>query len=138
MNWNKITDVSSKIAEIAKVKSDRVFIDVSGISSVPLAPNKQEMRSILLVGEEEALKTPVSQLPLINSISGHLDMLRVYTDEENRKKVTIAALERYLETKDQFVMVSDMSNRRKGYSRNKIKWEFIQPRHYSIHSQKLR
>lgn len=91
LNWNKITDVSSKIAEIAKVKSDRVFIDVSGISSVPLAPNKQEMRSILLVGEEEALKTPVSQLPLINSISGHLDMLRVYTDEENRKKVTIAA-----------------------------------------------
>src|SRR6476661_6465093 len=91
LNWNKITDVSSKIAEIAKVKSDRVFIDVSGISSVPLAPNKQEMRSILLVGEGEALKTPVSQLPLINSISGHLDMLRVYTDEENRKKVTIAA-----------------------------------------------
>jgi HD superfamily phosphohydrolase len=91
LNWNKITDVSSKIAEVAKVKSDRVFIDVSGISSVPLAPNKQEMRSILLVGEEEALKTPVSQLPLINSISGHLDMLRVYTDEENRKKVTIAA-----------------------------------------------
>jgi len=91
LNWNKITDVSSKIAEVAKVKSDRVFIDVSGISSVPLAPNKQEMRSILLVGEGETLKTPVSQLPLIDSILGHLDMLRVYTDEENRKKVTIAA-----------------------------------------------
>ena len=90
LNWNKITDVSSKIAEVAKVKTDRVFIDVSGISSVPLAPNKQEMRSILLVGEGEALKTPVSQLPLIDSILGHLDMLRVYTDEENRKKVTIA------------------------------------------------
>ncbi|MDP9197133.1 MAG: HD domain-containing protein [Thermoproteota archaeon] len=91
LNWNKIKDVSSKIAEIAKVKGDRVFIDVSGISSVPLAPNKQEMRSLLLVGEEDALRTPLSQLPLINSISGHLDMLRVYTDEENRKKVTIAA-----------------------------------------------
>jgi hypothetical protein len=49
------------------------------------------MRSILLVNEKGAIRTPISQLPIINSISGHLDMLRVYTSHGHRKAVTQAA-----------------------------------------------
>jgi HD superfamily phosphohydrolase len=91
LNRDWIKDVGSKIADIARIKTDHIFIDVSGIASVPLAPNKSEMRSILLVNEKGAIRTPISQLPIINSISGYLDMLRVYTSHGHRKAVTQAA-----------------------------------------------
>jgi len=55
---------------------------------VPLAPNKQEMKSILLVSQDEFFKQPVSNLPLVNSITGYLDMIRVYTNHKDRKKIT--------------------------------------------------
>lgn len=91
LNWNWIKDVSSKIAEIAEISTDHIFIDVSGIASVPLAPNKSEMKSILLVSEKGAIRMPVSHLPIIDSISGHLDMLRVYTNHGDRNSISNAA-----------------------------------------------
>jgi uncharacterized protein len=91
LNRDWVRVVRLKIADTARVRTDHIFIDVSGIASVPLAPNKSEMRSILLVSEKGAIRTPISQLPIINSISGHLDMLRVYTIHRHRKSVAQAA-----------------------------------------------
>jgi HD superfamily phosphohydrolase len=91
LNLEWIEDVRSKIAEIARIDTDHIFVDISGIASVPLAPNKSEMRSILLVTEKGVIRMPVSSLPIINSISGHLDMLRVYTDHGNRNEIADAA-----------------------------------------------
>ena len=91
LDWKWVEDVRSRIAEIASVDSNHVFVDVSGIASVPLAPNKSEMRSILLMTEKGVIRMPVSSLPIINSISGHLDMLRVYTNHRNRNEIAYAA-----------------------------------------------
>lgn len=91
LDWKWVEDVRSRIAEIACVDSNHVFVDVSGIASVPLAPNKSEMRSILLMTEKGVIRMPVSSLPIINSISGHLDMLRVYTNHRNRNEIAYAA-----------------------------------------------
>jgi hypothetical protein len=55
---------------------------------MPLTPSKEEMRSIRLAGKNEAAKEiPVASMPLIDSLSGFLDMLRVYTTAENRQAV---------------------------------------------------
>jgi hypothetical protein len=91
LNRDWVRDVGLKIADSARIRSNHIFIDISGIASVPLAPNKSEMRSILLVSEKGAIRTPISQLPIINSISGHLDMLRVYTSPRYRTGVSQAA-----------------------------------------------
>lgn len=91
LDWKWVEDVRSRIAEIASVDTNHVFVDVSGIASVPLAPNKSEMRSILLMTEKGVIRMPVSSLPIINSISGHLDMLRVYTNHGNRNEIAYAA-----------------------------------------------
>lgn len=50
-------------------------------------PTKEEISSILLVEKEHEYETPVTEIPLIASITGSLDMLRVYTTVENRNAV---------------------------------------------------
>ena len=88
LNRDKIEELRLKIARLSNIDEKRIFLDTYGISLVPLAPNKQEMKSILLVSEDEFFKQPVSNLPLVNSITGYLDMIRVYTNHKDRKKIT--------------------------------------------------
>lgn len=88
LNRDKIEQLRLEIARLAKIDEKKIFLDTYGISLVPLAPNKQEMKSILLVSEDEFFKQPVSNLPLVNSITGYLDMIRVYTNHKDRKKIT--------------------------------------------------
>jgi uncharacterized protein len=88
LNRDKIEELRLKIARLSNIDEKRIFLDTYGISLVPLAPNKQEMKSIVLVSEDEFFKQPVSNLPLVNSITGYLDMIRVYTNHKDRKKIT--------------------------------------------------
>ena len=87
LNRDKIKKLRLKIARLSNIDERKIFLDTYGISLVPLAPNKEEMKSILLVSEDEFFKQPVSNLPLVNSITGYLDMIRVYTNHKDRKKV---------------------------------------------------
>jgi uncharacterized protein len=80
--------LESRIAEIAQLKKENtVFVDASSASSMPRTPTKEEISSILLIEKEHEYETPVSEIPLIASIAGSLDMLRVYTTAENRETV---------------------------------------------------
>jgi HD superfamily phosphohydrolase len=80
--------LESRISEIAQLKKDNiVFVDASSASSMPRTPTKEEISSILLIEKEHEYETPVSEIPLIASIVGSLDMLRVYTTAENRDTV---------------------------------------------------
>jgi HD superfamily phosphohydrolase len=80
--------LESRISEIAQLKEeDTVFVDASSASSMPRTPTKEEISSILLIEKEHEYETPVSEIPLIASIAGSLDMLRVYTTAENRDTV---------------------------------------------------
>ncbi len=88
LNRDKIEELRLKIARLANIDERKIFLDTYGISLVPLAPNKKEMKSILLVSEDEFFKQPVSNLPLVNSITGYLDMIRVYTNHKDRKNIT--------------------------------------------------
>src|SRR5215216_5378903 len=55
--------------------------------SMPLTPSKEEMYSVLVVDKDRVYEMPMSEIPLVESISGFFDMLRVYTTAENREKV---------------------------------------------------
>lgn len=80
--------LESRISEIAQLKKENtVFVDASSASSMPRTPTKEEISSILLIEKEHEYETPVSEIPLIASIAGTLDMLRVYTTAESRDTV---------------------------------------------------
>jgi len=87
MNKHGLHNLASQIAKTAKVKENSVFVDASRAPSMPLAPNKKEINAILLVDKEQEYEAPVSKIPLIDSITGFLDMLRIYTIAENRDVV---------------------------------------------------
>jgi len=90
MDARALDDLASQIAESARVEENSVFVDASRTSSMPLTPTKKEICSILLVDRERAYETPISEIPLIDSVTGFLDMLRVYTTLKNREVVELS------------------------------------------------
>jgi HD superfamily phosphohydrolase len=79
--------IALRIADAAGVDRDHVFVDASRAHSMPLTPSKEEMYSVLVVDKNRVYDMPVSEIPLVESISGFFDMLRVYTTAESREKV---------------------------------------------------
>jgi HD superfamily phosphohydrolase len=76
-----------EIAQTAGVERSHVFADASRASSMPLTPSKSEMFSILVTDKRGVREVPVSEIPLVSSIAGFFDMLRIYTTAESRQKV---------------------------------------------------
>lgn len=87
MDRKALQATAARIADAAGVDRDHVFVDASRAPSMPLTPSKEEMYSILVVDKGRVYDLPVSEIPLVESISGFFDMLRVYTTAENREKV---------------------------------------------------
>jgi HD superfamily phosphohydrolase len=87
MDRQTLNNLELQISEKAGLKEKSVFVDASRASSMPLSPTKREINTVLLVDKDSAYETPISEIPLIDSITGFLDMLRVYTRAENRDKV---------------------------------------------------
>ncbi len=87
MDRKALEALASHIAHVANVDGNYVFVDVSRAPSMPLTPSKEEMYSVLVVDKDRVYEMPMSEIPLVESISGFFDMLRVYTTAENREKV---------------------------------------------------
>ncbi len=88
MSLSTLEELRLRICDVAGVHENTVFVDASRAPSMPLTPSKEEINSIILVDNERAYDTPVSEIPVINSITGFLDMLRIYTTAESRNAVT--------------------------------------------------
>ncbi len=87
MDRRVLNELELKIAHAAHVKENSVFVDASKAPSMPLSPTKKEIKSVLLVEKKQDYEIPTTELPVIDSITGFLDMLRIYTIAENRKAV---------------------------------------------------
>ncbi len=90
------SELQSDIAKKSKVDEAEIFVDISKTPSIPLSPAKKESQSIVLTSKKgkspkEAYELPISEIPLVSAISGFMDMLRVYTRQQFRKKVEMAA-----------------------------------------------
>ena len=88
-------ELRQKIAKKSKISPNQIFIDTSTTSSIPLTPSKKESKSIILTRKESkktiAREIPISEIPLVSSMSKIMNILRVYTPASHRKKVEIAA-----------------------------------------------
>jgi uncharacterized protein len=86
-------ELASGIAQSAGVKPSDIYIDVPNTPSVPYTYERQAFNSITLfsndgyAGNRKTETVPISELPLVGSIAGFMDILRVYTLSEHRSKV---------------------------------------------------
>jgi hypothetical protein len=88
-------ELRKTISKKSKVNENEIFVDSSVTPSIPLAPSKNESKSIILISNENgksfAKEMSISEIPVVSAISGFMNILRIYTHEKNRKKVEIAA-----------------------------------------------
>ena len=91
----KTDEIRTEISKKSKIAEDEIFVDSSVTPSIPLAPSKNESKSIILItnenGKSSAKEMPISEIPVVSAISGFMNILRIYTHQKNRKKVEIAA-----------------------------------------------
>lgn len=88
----------NRIAERAGVDPGEVYLDVPTAPSIPVSSSRESFSGITLVARKDQrgkqmvhYKMGIDDLPLIGTIAGYLDVLRVYTSERNRAKVESAA-----------------------------------------------
>jgi HD superfamily phosphohydrolase len=91
----RTNELRIEISKKSKVDENEIFVDSSVTPSIPLAPSKNESKSIILITNEgtksSAKEIPISEIPVVSAISGFMNILRIYTHQKNRKKVEIAA-----------------------------------------------
>jgi len=82
------------IARQANVAETSIYVDVPTTPSVPHTYTRQALNSITLVSEDfsgkHSEKISITELPLVGSITGFTDVLRVYSVPEQRNKVARA------------------------------------------------
>ncbi len=81
----------SDIARAARVDPESVYLDVPTTPSLPYTYSKEALTSVGLLGSEGGRRVvkavPLEKLPLVGSIAGFMDVLRVYTTPESRSAV---------------------------------------------------
>jgi len=91
--------VTAEIAEAAGVDKVHVFLDVPTTPSVPYTSSREAFTSVRIVQNEGGKRVmeslPLSELPLVGSIAGFMDVLRFYTTPENRRSVERATTEMF-------------------------------------------
>ena len=91
----KTSQLKEDLAKKSKVDGGEIFVDTSITPSIPLNPAKKESQFIILTSRDKnqlvAEQIPISKIPLVSAMSGFMNILRIYTTKENRKKVEIAA-----------------------------------------------
>lgn len=84
-----------KISKKSKIDKNEIFVDTSTTSSLPLTPSKEKTKSIILITKDRtkssAKEIPFSKIPVVSSVAESMNILRVYTTAQHRKKVEMAA-----------------------------------------------
>ncbi len=87
-------ELTEDIARQANVEAANVYIDVPTTPSVPHTYTREALNSITLVSKDftgrHSEKISITELPLVGSITGFTDVLRVYSLPEQRNKVAQA------------------------------------------------
>ena len=88
-------ELKTAISKKSKIDEDEIFVDNPVTPSLPLAPSKNESKFITLItnenGKPSVKNMPISEIPIVLTISGFMNILRIYTRQKNRNKVEIAA-----------------------------------------------
>ena len=91
----KITEeLKERIAKKVNTEPNQIHLDTSTTHSIPMTPTNKESKSVILITKDPKVNAEeflISNIPLVSSMSGKMNILRVYTQKINRKKVEIAA-----------------------------------------------
>ena len=88
---NELEYFDNQIKKLTEIVDDYqqsgypIFLDISRAPSIPLAPKKEEVTSIMIMDKKSEYEKSFDEIPLINAITGYLDMIRIYTTREQRK-----------------------------------------------------
>lgn len=82
--FNKQIVALTKIVEEYRQSGFPIFLDISRAPSIPLAPKKEEVTSIIVMDKKQEYEKSFEKIPLINAITGYLDMIRIYTTKDKR------------------------------------------------------
>jgi HD superfamily phosphohydrolase len=87
--------LTKEIGEKADIDPDYIFIDVPTVASVPYYPLQQKPSDIPVFETQQDGKKELRNLSeysqIIPALIGYLDVVRVYTTAENRRKIAEAA-----------------------------------------------
>ena len=89
-----VEELKESIAKKSKVNASEIHLDTSTTHSIPMTPTNKESKSVILITKEPKVKAEeflISNIPLVSTMSGKMNILRVYTQQSNRKKVEITA-----------------------------------------------
>ena len=87
-------ELKEGIAKKSNIDSNQIHLDTSTTHSIPMTPTNKESKSVILITKEPKVKAEeflISKIPLVSTMSGKMNILRVYTQQSNRKKVEITA-----------------------------------------------
>lgn len=87
----KMEQIRDRLAKKARLDREEIFVDTSGTSSLPLTPAKEKTKSITLITAAKPLEIPFSKIPVVSSMAESVNILRIYTAQNNRNKVEMAA-----------------------------------------------
>ncbi len=85
-----------ELADRCNVDPDDIFIDLPTTPAVPYTSERESFSGLFLIsvsGENvKASALTLQDLPMVQAISGYMDVLRIYTTQENRSRVEKEAL----------------------------------------------
>ena len=95
VNMSNMNRIKKTLSKKSKIPENEIFVDTSVAPSMPLSPSKKESQSVILISKDsqkiKAETIPISKIPLVSTMSGFMNIIRVYSLQKNRKKVEIAA-----------------------------------------------
>jgi HD superfamily phosphohydrolase len=95
VNTSNMNKIKKSLSKKSKIPENEIFVDTSVAPSMPLSPSKKESQSVILISKDslkiKAQTIPISKIPLVSTMSGFMNIIRVYSLQKNRKKVEIAA-----------------------------------------------
>jgi len=85
-----------ELADRCNVDPDDIFIDLPTTPAVPYTSERESFSGLFLISVSgdnvKASALTLQDLPMVQAISGYMDVLRIYTTQENRSKVEKEAL----------------------------------------------
>lgn len=86
---------TAELARSAGTSPDHIYLDVPTTPSVPYTSKSEALADVRLTktagGRTVASTVPLDKFPIVGSIAGFMDMLRVYTTARDRGAVELAA-----------------------------------------------
>ncbi|MFP3417303.1 MAG: HD domain-containing protein [Nitrososphaeria archaeon] len=85
----------TQIEEKASIPHGNIFIDLPTVPSVPRSFDREELKNILIMTKEGIREMSIRDIPVIESIQGYYNIMRIYSRKEYREAAEKAIKETF-------------------------------------------